>query len=130
MKYRPTCAFTFVEVMVTLVILTSGIVIVYKTYFLCVDYLSRLTMRLHASELIDVKMGDITRTARETGDMSFDRGSTVVQETIDGRGPNFYYQINAVPALDIPNLYQVTVQVSWMESGHSARLSRGRLMQL
>src|ERR1039457_5245129 len=70
--------FTFVEVMVSLVVLCCGIVVIYKSFFLCADYLNNLTCRIYASSLIDEKIGDIAKSFAEwpTKDLDLDRKST------------------------------------------------------
>jgi len=52
--------FTFIEVMVALVVLSAGIVTVYRSFFLCVDYLNNITTRIYASHLLDQRMADIS----------------------------------------------------------------------
>src|SRR5579872_1277046 len=70
--------FTFVEVMVSLVILCCGIVLIYKSFFLCADYLNNLTCRLYASSLMDEKIGDITESFADWPAKELNFGNTLV----------------------------------------------------
>src|SRR5271155_1181395 len=71
--------FTFVEVMVSLVVLCCGIVMIYKSFFLCADYLNNLTCRLYASSLIDEKIGDIAKSFADwSAKNSIDLGDNAV----------------------------------------------------
>ncbi|MDE2027350.1 MAG: prepilin-type N-terminal cleavage/methylation domain-containing protein, partial [Candidatus Omnitrophica bacterium] len=74
--------FTFVEVMVALVVLCGGIVLIYKSFFLCADYLNNLTCRLYASSLLDEKIGRITRAFAEWPARELNFGSNTVTLTI------------------------------------------------
>lgn len=114
----------------TLVILTGGIVFIYRSFFLCVDYLSRLTMRLHAHELIDAKIADIARSVQTFGDLSFDRGSHITTQTINHKQVDFYYQVQVDQISGFDNLYQLHVGVSWMDGPRRTNHTRLSLLEL
>ena len=116
--------------MVTLVILSAGIVFIYKTFFLCVDYLSRLSLRLQANELIDEKIADLGRLYRETGDLSFSRGPAAVTQEINHRSVDFSYQIQLVPVPGYEGLYRLQVGVSWLDAGRPTSVSREAMLGL
>ena len=122
--------FTFVEVMVTLVVLSAGIVFIYKTFFLCVDYLSRLSTRLCANELIDSRVSEISRLMREHGDLSFDRGPLIVTKEISHKRIDFNYQINFVPVTGYEGLYRLDVGLSWQDHGRSMHYMRSAVLTL
>src|SRR5690348_4413825 len=83
--------FTFVEVMVSLVVLCSGIVMIYKSFFLCADYLQNLTCRLYASSLIDEKIGDINKSFAEWPSKTMDFGNNSVVLDINYKPVQFNY---------------------------------------
>lgn len=116
--------FTFVEVMVTLVVLSAGIVFIYRTFFLCVDYLSRLSSRIHANELVDEKMSEISLLFREQGSPAFDRGPSSVSRSIEGRDVAFNYTIAMDPLEGQEGLYRLQVDVAWVDAGRPAHFSR------
>jgi prepilin-type N-terminal cleavage/methylation domain-containing protein len=122
--------FTFVEVMVTLVVLTGGIVFIYRTFFICVDYLSRLSLRLHASELIDTKIADISRLFRENRNVSFERGPMVVSEEVNRKHIEFHYRVQLVPVSGYEGMYRLEVGLSWLDAGRPAHFARSALLAL
>src|SRR5262245_8551690 len=60
--------FTFLEIMITIVVLSTGIVAIYKTFLLCLDHQRYLTHRLYASNLIDRRTAQLQALFREKGD--------------------------------------------------------------
>src|SRR5208283_1755565 len=100
--------FTFVEVMVSLVVLCCGIVLIYKSFFLCADYLNNLTCRLYASSLLDEKVGKITESSalwpsadRALTANDFDFGDTVLTLEINHKPVQFSFAINLKPLGDV-----------------------------
>ena len=126
---RRNSGFTFIEVMVALVVLSAGIVFVYKSFFLCLDYISRLSARLQASQMVDAKIGDITRAFREHGDTAaFSSGPQTITQDINRKRIDFLYQVQfeAVPGFE--GLYHLSVGVSWIDAGRKARFMRSILV--
>jgi prepilin-type N-terminal cleavage/methylation domain-containing protein len=123
-----TQGFTFVEIMVTLVILSAGIVMIYKSFFLCVDYLSYLTCRLYASQMIENKMADVSRSYRESPDSSFNRGATTETMEVSHKWVDFNYAIEMSPVNDLDYLYRLKVTLSWYDGHHLMKLSRESLL--
>lgn len=122
--------FTFIEVMVALVVLSGGIIFIYKTFFLCVDYLSRLTVRMHANELIDAKIADVSRLFHETADITSSSGTSIVTEEINNKKINFTYQVVFDPVMSNDNAFRIKVTLSWSDMGHVMKSSRLALMAL
>ncbi len=122
--------FTFIEVMITLVILSAGIITIYRTFFLCVDYLSRLSMRMYANELIDEKIADISRVFHETADLSAATGSSVVNKEINHQQVKFAYNIDFLPVDGYDGLFQLKVGVVWAESGRTTKMARMAVLAL
>ena len=122
--------FTFIEVMVSLVVLSAGIVFIYKTFFLCVDYLSRLTVRMHANELVDEKIADVSRLFHETADITASSGISVITEEINHKKVHFTYQVVFDPVLSNDNAFRIKVVLSWLDAGRTMKISRLALMAL
>jgi prepilin-type N-terminal cleavage/methylation domain-containing protein len=120
--------FTFVEVMVTLVILSTGIVMIYKSFFLCVDYLSYLTCRLHASQMIETKIADVSRSYRESEDTTFDRGATTESVEVNHKWIDFNYDIEMSPVSGLDYVYRLKVTLSWYDGHRLMNLSRESLL--
>ena len=120
--------FTFVEVMVSLVVLCCGIVLIYKSFFLCADYLNNLTCRLYASSLIDEKIGDITQSFAEWPAKSLNFGDNAVTLNINYKPVRFTYEINAQPLPDVKSVWQVDVKLSWQDGPRNMRMQRSAYM--
>lgn len=116
--------------MVTLVVLSTGIVFVYKSFFLCVDYLSRISARLHANELIDERIADITRLVRGSGAITVDAGPSSVTWNINNKPVDFQYQVQWDPVPGYDGLYRLDVGVSWRDAGRPARLAHSAVISL
>ena len=112
--------------MVTLVVLSTGILFIFKTFFQCVDYLSRLSTRLYANAVIEERMSDIVRVARQTGDVSPEQCLPARFQSVD-----FSCEVQASPIENYDGLYQIQVTVSWVDPRQSAmRLSRTAVISL
>ena len=120
--------FTFVEIMIALVMLSGGIVMIYKSFFLCVDYLSYLTCRLYASQMIESKIADISRSYRESSDSSFDRGGTTETVEVNHKWIDFNYGIEMSPVAGLDYLYRLNVTLSWYDGRRLMKVSRESLL--
>ena len=56
--------FTFIEIMVTLIILTSGITMIFKSFLISLDRINYLTTRMYASVQIDNRISEIQKMLR------------------------------------------------------------------
>jgi prepilin-type N-terminal cleavage/methylation domain-containing protein len=120
--------FTFVEVMVALVVLCCGIVLIYKSFFLCADYLNNLTCRLYASSLIDEKIGDIAESFAEWPTKSLEFGNNSVDLVINHKPVRFNYDINLQPLPDVKSVWQVDVKLSWVDGPRNMHAQRSAYM--
>jgi prepilin-type N-terminal cleavage/methylation domain-containing protein len=121
--------FTFVEVMVSLVVLCCGIVLIYKSFFLCTDYLNNLTCRLYASSLIDEKIGDISKSFAEWPAKDLDFGDTNVSLEINHKPVHFVYNIKLAPLPDVKSVWQVDVNLNnWVDGPRNMHAERSAYM--
>ena len=114
--------------MVSLVVLCGGIVMIYRSFFLCADYLNNLTCRLYASSLIDEKVGDIARSFAEWPSKALDFGDNSVTLVINRKPVNFRYEINLSPLPDVKSVWEVDVKVLWVDGPRSMRMQRSAYM--
>ena len=114
--------------MVALVILSAGIVMIYKSFFLCLDYLSYLTCRLYASQMIESKMADISRSYQESQGAFFDRGATTETMEINHKWVDFNYTINMTPLSGLDYVYLLQVTLAWYDGKRLMTLSRESLL--
>jgi len=120
--------FTFVEVMVSLVVLCCGIVLIYKSFFLCADYLNNLTCRLYASSLIDEKIGDVTKSFAEWPSKALDLGDNSVTLVINHRTVQFNYDINLKALDDVKSVWQLNVNLNWVDGPRRMHMLRSAYM--
>ena len=118
--------FTFVEVMVAIMILTTGIVAIYKTFLLSLDQQNYLTHRLYASNLLDKKIFEMERLFQEKGIAALKEDLT---ENVVVDNKNLVFQVKTFfrAPLEIPDLedvLQIDIGVFWPEHGRVVRLTR------
>lgn len=114
--------------MVSLVILCCGIVLIYRSFFLCADYLNNLTCRLYASSLIDERIGDISKTFAEWPVKDIDLGTSAVTLEINHKLIEFDYDVNLAPLIDVKSVWQVDVKLSWRDKKRFMHMQRSAYM--
>jgi len=114
--------------MVSLVVLCCGIVLIYKSFFLCADYLNNLTCRLYASSLIDEKIGDITESFSEWPAKALNFGNTVVTLDINHKPVDFKYDINLAALTDVKSVWQLDVKLNWVDGPRNMHMQRSAYM--
>ena len=110
--------------MTTLVILSMGIVLIYKSFFLCVDYQSHIAIRLHANILLDNKLVELEQSLRDLNDLSAAVGAYVIPLEVQNKKIDFECVVNVVPVEEYQFLYQVQVSLSWKERSRPVSLTR------
>ena len=120
--------FTFVEVMVALVVLSAGIVMIYKSFFLCVDYLSYLSCRLYASQMIESKISDISHSYKANQDNTFNRGAMTESLEINHKWIDFNYSIDMFPIKSLENVYRLKVTLGWYDGRRLLHLTRESIL--
>ena len=120
--------FTVVEVMVALVVLCGGIVLIYKSFFLCADYLNNLTSRLYASSLIDEKIGDITQSFAQWPAKALDFGDQSVVADINHKPVQFNFDIKAAPLTDVKSVWKLDVNLNWNDGPRAMHMVRSAYM--
>ncbi len=120
--------FTFIEVMVALMVLSAGIVMVYKSFFMCLDYLSYLTCRIYASQMIESKIADISHSYKKNQDNTFDRGAMTESLEVNRKWIDFNYSIDMFPERGLDYVYRLKVVLSWHDGHRLMHLSRESLL--
>lgn len=114
--------------MVALVVLTGGIVLIYRSFFLCADYLNNLTSRLYASSLIDEKMGDITASFAAWPAQALNFGPDTVTLDINHKPTVFNYTVNLTPLSDVKSVWEADVKLSWLDGPRHMQMRRSAYM--
>jgi len=116
--------FTFIEVMVTLMILATGVVMIYKTFLMSLDRQTYLFHRLYANNLLDQKIAEAQQLFQETGRSGLEKIN--LSESVSIRNQVFPFEIKAFVEniLDLENVLQLDIGIFWSEHGRSVRLTR------
>jgi prepilin-type N-terminal cleavage/methylation domain-containing protein len=120
--------FTFIEIMIALVVFSGGIVMIYKSFLLCVDYLSYLNCRLYASQMVENKISNIARSYRESQDATFEFGAQTETLEVNHKWIDFNYTVKADPVSGLDYVYRLSVTLSWYDGRRLMKLSREGLL--
>ncbi len=119
---RRNTGLTFMEVMVTAVILSAGLVALYRSFFIGADVVTHLSNRLYALNLLESRIATIERDFRSLKD--FDIGSMSEEAVINHRPVTFHYAISLQPVGNLLSIFRLDITLSWEERGHVLSLSR------
>jgi len=115
---------TFFEVMVAIVILSTGIVMVYKSFLKSLDYQSYLTARSCAVNLLEHKIAVIKAEYQENGGVNLVEGIEAYDVVLNNRPVTFQFDIRYSAVDAVNDISQLDLMLSWMERGRSFYLSR------
>lgn len=113
---------TFVEVMLTVIVLSVGLVGLYRSFFSALTYLDHLSVRLYAINLMDSRIATIERDFRSLKD--FDIGSLSEEALINNRTVTFQYAVDFKPVGTLLSVFELDVTLSWEERGRMVSISR------
>ncbi len=113
----PRCdqrGFTFIEVMVTLVILSVGIVGIFKSLLISLDQIDYLTHRLYASTTMENLMFQKERMLRDVSELSLNLGEKI-DVPVGNKNIRFDQNIEISEIESYPDLFSIDVTLSWKE---------------
>ncbi|MFA5060672.1 MAG: prepilin-type N-terminal cleavage/methylation domain-containing protein [Candidatus Omnitrophota bacterium] len=116
--------FSFVELMVAVAVLASGIVFIYRIFFISLNYSNHVVYRLHALDLLSQKIETTERIFREKNEIVFGSQQEVKTVLINNRPVDFRYVLDFKSVDGLESLYDLTVSVSWAEGVQKKTLSR------
>lgn len=119
---RRGAGITFIEVMLTVVILSTGLVAIYRSFFSAIDYLDHLCTRLYAINLIESRIAVIERDFRSLQD--FDIGALSEEALINNRQVAFQYAVDMKPVGTLLSVFELNIVLSWQERGREVRTGR------
>lgn len=115
---------SFVEVMVTVVVMASGFTGVFQAYLASMDYLDYLNTRLYMNFLLDQRITDMQRQFGMIGTVA--QSTHTALETIEinrkAKLVEFHSRFDKVDKVD--NLLHVTISATWGDGGRRAKLVR------
>ncbi len=110
-------AFTLIEVMVTVSVLSLGLLLLYHSFFVSMDAMQYASNRLNAQIWLEGKIWEESDVLRRTKALPSGTENGVFQF----QGRDFSWK-RSVAALET-NLYSLTVTLSWKESGRQRELA-------
>ena len=115
--------FSFIEVMVTVVILSVGLVSIFQTFIISMDRMSHLTQRIYATHLLDNQIITIERRLRAYQVLPFDFNQ-VEHVDIGALTVDFVPKINVSAINDFVDVFQLDLTLEWKEGNKQLSLSR------
>lgn len=116
-------AFTFIEIMVTITILSLGIILIFKALFFSLDQISYLTTRLYATITLDNRIAETEQTLRIYNSLPFDLNHTETV-TIGQKQVTFKEQMNFGEVEDFADVFNFDLSFMWEEGQRQIHLSR------
>lgn len=121
-KLKANNGFTFIEIMVTLVILSVGIVGVYQALFASLDHMSRLKGRLYADILLEEQIAVIERQLRAYKTLPMENP---VQEIDVGVAKiSFEPQLVIGEVDQFTDVFKIDLEYVWIDRNRQNRLGR------
>ena len=108
--------------MVTAVILSAGLVAIYRSFFIGVDYLDHLSHRLCALDLIEARVAGIERDFRALNNV--DVGPLNETVLLNGRPIDYQFNIQLRPVGQLLSVFQLDIDLSWRERGRTISIAR------
>jgi hypothetical protein len=113
---------TFIEVMITVIILSTGLVALYRSFFSAVNYLDHLSTRFYALNLMESRIATIEKDFRSLKD--FDIGPLQEEALINNHPVAFQYTVDFKPVGTLLSVFELDIVLSWQERGRVVSISR------
>ena len=121
-----SAGFTLIEVLITVAILSLGIVMLYQAFFICMDAVMHCSNRLEAQFLMGEKLWTAQKDLTSLGTLpeGEKRGA------LAGRSKNFNWKmlVNSIPESE--DLYKINLNFSWQEGKKIVTVSRATYVGL
>ncbi len=118
-------AYTFLELMVAVSVLSIGIVGIYKVLLSAMDYQTQLSCRLFAANLMEHEISLLENQIGSGQAISPGQNEKVVEVLLDRR--NVAFVVRLLPAVvenNVPGFLPVTVVLSWPDRDRTMSLRR------
>jgi len=122
-KIKQKKGLTFIEMMVTLVIISLGIVGIFTSLLSALDQTNYLTNRLYAAQLLDNKIFQQEKMFRRHKKFMLDSNSKINMHTGYKR-ISFYPEINIRDINGAADIFLLDASLSWMEAGKKKKIKR------
>lgn len=122
-RCKDSKGFTFIEVLVTLVILSVGIIAVFRSFLLSLDYLTHLNNRLYATILIDDRIDVTQRILRNYKSLPLGNSEDITVD-IGSKEKKYLYQTKISEISGYIDFFELELSLQWQEKGRNIKLSR------
>ena len=117
--------FSFLEVMVAVMVLSGGLVLIYKSFFITLDYTNHLTCRLQANLLLDEKIAALNRLLQDQNQLTLVVPPPPIDQVIIANKPvEFQYTLDFRSVENLPGLFLLNISIAWREGTRRIQLSR------
>ena len=123
-KFRSRRGISFIEVMVTLAILTGGLVAIYRAFFLSLDYTTHLTNRLYANVFLNNRLAELQQQYQATGEVLMKFDEDIKKALVNNREINFTLRTTLKSAENLNQVLWVSLILSWSEQNHPVSLMK------
>lgn len=115
--------FTFIEVMVTLVIFSTGIVAVFQSYLISLDRINHITNRLYAGIYLDERLRTIERNLKVYQTLPFELDRTK-EVDVGGKTLTYKHDLKISQVENFNDVFQLDLSYEWEENNRTVSLSR------
>ncbi|MDD5348092.1 MAG: prepilin-type N-terminal cleavage/methylation domain-containing protein [Candidatus Omnitrophica bacterium] len=121
-KNKARRAFTLIEVMVAVAVLSFGIVMIYQAYFTVANAYSYCSRYLAIAPSVEEKIWEAQDSIRRTGDL--------VDQPLEGQwqvgAKNYVWLLSYLPLESDPEsgLFKITLEVNWKEGKRYVKTGR------
>ncbi len=121
--FQKKSAFTFVEVMVALAILSSGIVLIFRSFVFSLNQMNHVTTRFYATNLIDNQLYQIQKSLKEYKVLPL-KLEPVRNVLVGNKYMDFYQEMSISQVDEFNEIFKIDLTVSWAESGKKKNITR------
>lgn len=115
---------TLVELLITVVILSVGIVFIYKSFFICLDYMQSLASRWQAVNILNERIDDLSLQMRTSKDFLLDPGPSDVVVVINNKNVVYHLEVSLNDEGVIQGVYALQVMARWHDGKRAMSSSR------
>lgn len=112
--------FTLVEIMVTTVIFSLTVVLIYETFFRSLDLLNYCSDYLRAVSIVDDRMWQAQNELTRFNTLK----DTPSSDTLTLDNKNFAWRLSCEPVAGATYLYRINSALSWREGSKEMAISR------
>ena len=115
---------TFVEVMVTLVIISLGMTAVFRTFIFSLNKLEYLTTRIYAEFALERKISSLQRDYKAYRTLPFDFEPTDKTLLSGSSSIDIQQHMDVQPVKPFPDLLSVKCALEWNQNGQNVHLDK------